>query len=411
LETFLINGSTLDILKALAFVIDSEEKVKLYHSWRTAFIAKKLGDKLCKESALALYVAGLLHDIGTFDLSNSLMHHALHRDAVSHPEIRIHPQRSAAIVSAFPGLIPIAKIVIHHHEWVNGEGYPHGLTEKDLSLEAQILRISDSAGYLMETHSVDEAFEILSKNEGKEFSSSLYRSLKEIFTDPFVGKTAVNSEALEAATNDIFSELPCERELDPISERAILYFFGRVLDTKHKYSERHSQRVSYYSMILGIALRLPSDRLRKLEYAAYLHDIGKLGIPKALLDKPGPLTTEEFHFIQKHALISHSIVNSLRAFSYLAEIVRADQEHFDGSGYPLGLKGHDIPLESRIIFVSDAFDAMISDRAYRKALPVSKALAELKRCAGKDFDPQIVEVACQVFNGFDNQFIVETFSH
>jgi HD-GYP domain-containing protein (c-di-GMP phosphodiesterase class II) len=351
-----------------------------------------------------------LHDIGTFDLSNGMMHHSFHRDSVSHPEIRIHPQRSAAIVSAFPGLIPIAKIIIHHHEWVNGEGYPHGLREKDLSLEAQILRISDSAGYLMEHHSVEETFELMKGNQGTEFTTSLFQSLRDLFSDVSVCQTVATTEALKAATNDIFSELPCERELDPVSERAILYFFGRVLDTKHKYSERHSQRVAYYSMILGIALRLPSDRLRKLEYAAYLHDIGKLGIPTSLLDKPGPLTTEEFLFIQKHALISHNIVNSLRAFSYLAEIVRADQEHFDGSGYPLGLKGHDIPLESRIIFVSDAFDAMISDRSYRKAMPVSEALAELRRCAGKDFDPQIVEVACQMFNGFNNQFIVETFS-
>jgi HD-GYP domain-containing protein (c-di-GMP phosphodiesterase class II) len=230
-------------------------------------------------------------------------------------------------------------------------------------------------------------------------------------SDNVLWESIVDEKELSELTEKSFAQIPVEEDEDIIANRNLLHFFGRVLDAKHSYTEGHSQRVSYFSVIIALALGLPDEKVRKIELAAFLHDIGKVGIPKSILDKRGPLTPEEFEIIRKHASLSYEIVKGISAFEKLAYIVGADQEHWDGSGYPEGLKKEEIPIESRIIFIADAFDAMTSNRSYRKAISVEDAINELKKSAGREFDPEIVNIACDIFEGFKNSSIIACYSN
>jgi HD-GYP domain-containing protein (c-di-GMP phosphodiesterase class II) len=138
-------------------------------------------------------------------------------------------------------------------------------------------------------------------------------------------------------------------------------------------------------------LHLGAEALDEIGRAAELHDIGKVAIPDAILNKPGPLDEHEWAFMRRHTLIGEDILAAAPALAPVARLVRSSHERFDGSGYPDGLEGDEIPLGSRVIFACDAFDAMTSDRPYHPALSREEALAEMVRCSGTQFDPAAVE--------------------
>ncbi len=154
----------------------------------------------------------------------------------------------------------------------------------------------------------------------------------------------------------------------------------------------HVENVAALADLLGRALELPSEQLDELRRAAELHDIGKMGIPDAILAKPGPLDDEERNFMQRHTVIGEQILGAAPALRPVAKIVRSSHERWDGTGYPDRLRGTSIPIGSRIVAVCDAYHAMTSDRPYRTAMQPADALTELERCAGSQFDPGIVEV-------------------
>ncbi len=126
--------------------------------------------------------------------------------------------------------------------------------------------------------------------------------------------------------------------------------------------------------------------------AAELHDVGKIAIPDAILRKPGPLDAKEWEFMERHTIIGERILMAAPALESVAKLVRSSHERWDGQGYPDGLAGTGIPLGARIVSVCDAYDAMIADRPYRTGMPPSEALTELRRCAGTQFDPDVVEI-------------------
>ncbi len=410
---FRLKNTGLDILKALAYIIDVEEQRKLYHSWRVAYMSKCLAENVSKESVLPVYIAGLLHDVGAFDLSDRLVHMRDQMQNLNNPDVRTHPQKGSAIVASLPGFVPIGKIILDHHEWINGKGYPRGLTKEQISIEAQIIKICDKFSLyadIIPCKTTDDLHHNLKANIDKEFSKDLYYCLLDELNRDDKWESVVNPDKLIAINDNLFEQLPVEEDDGVIVNRNLLHFFGRVLDAKHSYTEGHSQRVSYFSVLIAIALDLPEETINNLELAAYLHDIGKVGIPNRILDKKGALTPEEFEIIKSHASLSYEIVKGISVFEKLSNIVGADQEHWDGSGYPDGLKKEEIPIEARIIFVADAFDAMTSNRSYRKAMPVKEALKELSKHAGTDFDPDIVHTACALLEGFENSSVVASYN-
>jgi len=167
---------------------------------------------------------------------------------------------------------------------------------------------------------------------------------------------------------------------------------GGALDLKDAETEGHCQRVTAFTISIAKAMQVDPQLLPCIARAAFLHDIGKMAIPDQILRKPGPLTDEERHIMRRHCEIGHAMLSRIPFLGDAAEIVLAHQEFYDGTGYPRGLRGEGIPLGARIFAVADALDAMISDRPYRRALPISHAREEIKRCAGTQFDPAVVKV-------------------
>jgi diguanylate cyclase (GGDEF)-like protein len=169
---------------------------------------------------------------------------------------------------------------------------------------------------------------------------------------------------------------------------------ARAVDERMAMSHEHSLAVARYAALIGAGLGFDDEALGDLRLAAILHDVGKIAVPEAVLRKPEPLTAAERTLVERHAAVGGDMIARIDGLEALAPRVRHSHEHVDGSGYPDGLVGEDIPLEARILSVADAFDAMTSERPYSAALPVDDALAELRRCAGTQFDPACVEVLC-----------------
>jgi len=167
---------------------------------------------------------------------------------------------------------------------------------------------------------------------------------------------------------------------------------AEAIDAKDPYTRGHSDRVKRMSLKIAKYMGFPEDRLESLEYGALLHDIGKIGIKDEVLQKAGPLSPEEYQYIQEHPLIGVKIVEGVEFFQDKIPMIRHHHEHFDGSGYPDGLAGEAIPLEARIITVPDAFDAMTSLRPHRGVMPLQDVLTEFEKCRGKQFDPQVLEI-------------------
>lgn len=175
-----------------------------------------------------------------------------------------------------------------------------------------------------------------------------------------------------------------------ISEQAARTIL-KALDVKDSYTFGHSMRVAYFSLVTGSEAGLSADEMSELELSAIFHDIGKIGTPDAVLNKPSRLSEEEFQVMKQHPEKSYEILKDFPMFDKIALNARFHHERYDGKGYPLGLKGEDIPVAARIILIADTFDAMTSTRPYRKGLPYEVAFDELLQFSGTQFDPHLVK--------------------
>jgi putative nucleotidyltransferase with HDIG domain len=164
-----------------------------------------------------------------------------------------------------------------------------------------------------------------------------------------------------------------------------------ALDAYDRYTSEHSKAVAGLSVAVAREIGFSEEKVAEIEQAALVHDIGKIGVPEAILNKPGPLDDREWALMREHAVIGERIVASIEVLSHLAPVIRTGHERWDGSGYPDGLEGEQIPQASRIISVCDSYEAMISNRPYHRAIGVQAALVELERNAGTQFCPYTVQ--------------------
>lgn len=191
---------------------------------------------------------------------------------------------------------------------------------------------------------------------------------------------AARTEQLRQAMTDL------ERSYDITLEA-----LGDALDLKDAETEGHSKRVTAFTIAIARALGLASDRIRVIARGAFLHDIGKMAIPDAILRKPGALTADEILIMQEHCYRGYQMLRKIPFLAEAAEIVYSHQEKYDGTGYPRQLKGEQIPMGARIFSVADTLDAITSDRPYRKAQSFAAARDEIVRWAGRQFDPDVVK--------------------
>jgi two-component system, cell cycle response regulator len=202
-------------------------------------------------------------------------------------------------------------------------------------------------------------------------------------------ETADLTEAVQIADRRLYAQKG-ERQRHSVSQQTGGVLLQALLEREPEL-RGHVDRVAELAVAVARRLGLPHDELDAIGRAASLHDVGKVAVPDAILHKPGPLDDAEWSFMRQHTIVGERILRAAPALGHVAGLVRASHERFDGSGYPDGLSGHEIPLGARIVAVCDAFHAMTSERAYSRALPASAAMAELRRCGGTQFDPMVVE--------------------
>jgi HD-GYP domain-containing protein (c-di-GMP phosphodiesterase class II) len=197
----------------------------------------------------------------------------------------------------------------------------------------------------------------------------------------------VQSILIDAESNMYKNKLTAKASLTS----SIVFALEQALYEKSNETREHTDRIQDLAMRLGHSIKLPSGQLDELALLASLHDIGKVAIPENILLKKGNLTEKEWSVMKRHPEIGFNIANSSPQITHIAKPILSCHENFDGSGYPAGIKGHEIPVISRIVLIVDAYDIMTSGQAYKAAMNKKDAIKELRKCAGSQFDPVLVD--------------------
>ncbi len=213
-------------------------------------------------------------------------------------------------------------------------------------------------------------------------------------------------EAMNGELNKYSDELLVKNEQMRLMTMQTIMTIANTIDAKDEYTRGHSRRVAEYSVAVAQELGLDEEKVEDIRFIGMLHDIGKIGVPDSVLNKPGKLSNEEYQLMKDHTVIGGEILKDITMITDLDVGAKYHHERYDGKGYPEGLKGEEIPLIARIIGVADAYDAMTSNRIYRRHLPEEKVLAELKKGLGTQFDPQACEAMIRLveekrLTGFD----------
>ena len=187
-------------------------------------------------------------------------------------------------------------------------------------------------------------------------------------------------------------ELEIEKKENKKITLQMMESLSTTIEAKDEYTRGHSRRVAQYAALIAKNLGWTKEEIQNLKNCAYLHDIGKIGIPDQILNKPGKLTNEEFNLIKQHTTIGQDILKDITIIPHIDEVTRSHHEHYDGTGYPDGLKGNEIPIQARVIALADSYDAMNSKRIYRNALSHGRIYHEIQMNAGTQFDPDITKV-------------------
>lgn len=391
-----------ELVSAIAYVLDvMNEDVNLYHSWRVGVFASEFAKKILPEERKNIFYASLLHDIGYLAMPNHIMHYlSIEEVPDKDPAIASHPIIGAEITSQIPNLSTAAKYVLNHHEWYNGRGYPLGRQRAEIPAGAQIILLADQIDMLIRNksiHNVEDIEKVIVAWSNEKVSSELIEAALSVLKEGALLQEAINKNAITTLFNRVredTGQIEMPPNVDAIGITCEI--FSLLIDIKHPPMIGHSKRVSLYSLLIALAMNLPHDDITKIKWAALLHDVGKLGISRGLINKPSVFSPHEYEKMKQHAMFTRKLIDTITDFKDVAFIASSDHERYDGKGYPAGLKGEEIPLSTRIISVADAFDSMTSNRPYRKAIAIEGACKELVKNAGTQFDPKVVKEAIPV---------------
>jgi len=389
-----------ELISALSLMMDLDENRKLFHAWRVAILAGKLAQKILPEYRTQIFYAGLLHDIGAISLPEHVVHYTDIREHFTNPILFHHPEKSAQIVKQISPLFLAADMIMDHHEQWDGSGYPRGLAGNDINLGGQILRIADTFDILARVKpplSLNGMKTSLSARRGTEYSGLIYELMIATLEEGDFFNEIMDEKKVSDMVLNTIKGLPnidmnsCRTEPDEI-----IRVFAKVIDAKHSYTAGHSERVAEYTYILAKALDLPEVEAQKLKLAGYLHDAGKVAVPRGILDKPGRLTMDEFKLMKRHSVYTMEIMSMVSSLKDLVVIAGGHHERYDGAGYPDGLSGEAIQFGARIMAVADAYDAMTSQRPYQAQRNTIEAKDVLIKNSGSQFDPKVAKIAVKV---------------
>ncbi|MBM3274871.1 MAG: HD domain-containing protein [Candidatus Sericytochromatia bacterium] len=390
-----------DLLKALGLVLDLALGNKQQHSLRVSITSVQTGALLglAGEELRDLFYAGLLHDLGEICLQEE-EREMMASDVDPVPDsLRRHPGVGAQICAWIPSLEGTAQLIRQHKERWDGSGYPEGLRGNQISIASQILALVNELDdfVFLTSPRLDQdprsrLHDIAWRWRGRKVSEEVADAYLEVQQQGAWSTTAFAETHWRSLKLDIVDLAQLIELKEEQFVESILRVLASVIDAKHAYTHGHSWRVAGYGRLIARHAGATESNQLKVYHAGLLHDAGKVAVPQAILDKPGALSGEEWALIREHPRKTHLIVQTIKGMEEVAEIAGSHHERMDGKGYYMGLLADAIPWGARVLAVADTYDAMCSDRAYRKALPHEVAAEELDRFSGKMYDPEIVQV-------------------
>ncbi|MFC0677738.1 HD-GYP domain-containing protein [Lysobacter korlensis] len=316
---------------------------------------------------------------------SALAHIMRNGDAIAQELIQTRCSRGADIARRLRFPEDVAQGIHALDEHHDGSGRPDGLRGEAIPLAARIALLAQVVDVFQFSGGPDAAVAEVRARSGRWFDPAVVAAFEAVARNQEFWRVLAEGRAEQAilALEPAGHSVPLDDDyLDAIAEA-----FGAVVDAKSPYTAGHSERVGHYTDVLAQRLGLADERRRWLRRAAVLHDVGKLGVSNTVLDKPGKLDADEWVAVQQHAAFTEQILGRISHFAELARVSAAHHEKLDGTGYPRGLRGAEIALETRIITTADIFDAITAERPYRKATPIDEALAIMRAHVGTAIDP------------------------
>lgn len=389
-----------DILAALAQVLDYTPGGDIPHHGRVAVLAARMASRLHRIDRRDAFYAGLLHDIGLMGERRDYGRLWDLEEQANRPLTWSHPLTGAQMIAAVPELFGVAETILDHHEWANGHGYPRGKAGDEINLAAQVLRFADTCDILLREQGSPELIAFLDAVRSRtrpQVSSAVADAGMEVLGEAGLYAQLLTPQDVNFLVQSTIRRVAADDLVTAETEvTGLLELFANVADTHSSDKTGHSRRVANLTVLLAMAMGLTPEETVKIKWAALLHDVGTVALPKEILDRPGLLTDEELAEVRRQADKTWDFLAQIQGFEDVAAIAASHGEAIDGSGYPRGLVGHEIPLGSRIIAVCDTFDALTSRRPYREARDGGLAFDILLRASGSVFDPEIVSAAVPV---------------
>jgi HD-GYP domain-containing protein (c-di-GMP phosphodiesterase class II) len=270
--------------------------------------------------------------------------------------------------------------------------YPaHGLSAED------ILRVADAGMYVSKHAGGDRVSTAEEFAEGE--ASAVHRQLIWGYIEGFLHREHTGPEHLEELVSTLKKLCRGDEESDLDILRESIEAMSRTAEAREIHNSGHGEMVGRYAEILGQALGLTPEEVSDLAYAGRVHDVGKIFVPERVLNKPGPLTDDEFYLVKMHAHVGAEIVGTLPASDLMQQAIRFHHEAFDGSGYPKGLRGEEIPLWARILAIADAYVNFTTDRSFASGKTSEQTLAEMEKLSGVRYDGMLVRILMRELRG------------
>jgi putative nucleotidyltransferase with HDIG domain len=424
------------IVAALSQALDITEGQPKGHAARSCWIAISIGEALGLSSAEMsdLYYAALLKDLGCSSNAARVCAHYITDDLVLKREFKkldgslpkvlafvlTHSGMEASMAEKFRSIVStlrdgkeivreiidtrcqrgaeiarqlwfsevVAQTILSLDEHWDGSGNPQKLKEKQIPRFSQIALLAQVVDVFFTGEGRETATNEIAARRGTWFDPELVDVFKKVAASEEFWRVLADENLPDKIHT--FEPVQFQRIADEDFLDAVAQGFSQVVDSKSPFTAGHSDRVMIFADLIAEELGFNAEDRRWLRRAALLHDIGKLGISNAILDKPDRLTDDEFEKIKMHPIFSAEILGKVDAFSDMVHVAGGHHERLDGKGYPNGLKGEEIDLDTRIVTVADIFDALTADRPYREAMPTSKAMSILDEMTGAAVDERCV---------------------
>jgi putative nucleotidyltransferase with HDIG domain len=343
---------------------------------------KFVGDSLAQVLRFVLRHTGVRS--GFVERFQRVLDIATHGGEVSRELIATRCERGADIARRLRFSERVADGIRSLDEHWDGRGKPSGAGGSSIPLAARIALLAQVVDVFYGAAGRTATLAEVRQRSGTWFDPALVAAFEAVAAEPGFWDT-LRSKRIDEVVFDL-EPARLGRAVDESYLDDVAVAFAGIVDAKSPYTAGHSSRVADYADMTAEELGFPAARRRWLRRAALLHDIGKLGVPNTILDKPGKLTSEEWAAIRGHAAMSEAILSRISVFGPLARVAGAHHERLDGKGYPRGLKGDHIPLDTRVLTVADVFDALTAKRPYREAMTDDQAFAIMQKDAGTAFD-------------------------